>query len=554
MLDIYYEKYHFVSRERLDPLLGLLTESTLVPQLVVLTLGCFFLLKLLGQKLLPAFTASIALTLSLVFVVGLDSYFLKIHWLPFLVVSALLFERRRGLLEFVLFLISTALWIVSAGSLASFGLLVGIVFLLAFSSRMPAIVLAVAVIPSVLFLPVYPMPDYPGGARLAEISPLITNFVQPKIGPWLEPNPLDYAQLVDTTREHLLRYAFLVLAVVLAFGLSKNLLPVIVGLLIVAIELALPAPFRAFSPLQSLRRLLPGAGLIDLPWIFSSVLILFSALPALIATSTKRVLAFAALIGLSFVGVTVITGSCLIEHGEVLKNPDQKQVLSAVVVEQTGEWVLAEKREFSDLVRIQPSESSPWMLESNLQQEALSLALDSNDETRWSTGRSQQPGDYFQVSFAEPTSVLRVVLSVKKHPTDFPRGIEVVVEDGVGKQVTTFSQIKWFGPVKWTRDGFPYFGPQSEVVIDFPRSVSARRIRFVQLGESVQFDWSIAELKLYASSSPSSLGSSQRSASSRSFFTQLCARQSSCLLHFPSQPKHVNEFQLSAAARLKQVL
>jgi hypothetical protein len=121
------------------------------------------------------------------------------------------------------------------------------------------------------------------------------------------------------------------------------------------------------------------------------------------------------------------------------------------------------------------------------------LALDGNHQTRWSTAGPQMAGDWFGISCSEPVSVRQIHLSVVFFKSDFPRGI-LVQSDDSGELTDIVSFDDWSGSLKYTSLGYPYFGPQSDVVIDLPEETTARKFRFtLTRGDSV-FDWSIAKI------------------------------------------------------------
>src|SRR3569833_1421298 len=52
-------------------------------------------------------------------------------------------------------------------------------------------------------------------------------------------------------------------------------------------------------------------------------------------------------------------------------------------------------------------------------------ALDGNDTSRWTTGRSLQPGDAVTLDMSTPTKVSRIVLDSNKYPGDYPQGYKL---------------------------------------------------------------------------------------------------------------------------------
>jgi hypothetical protein len=120
--------------------------------------------------------------------------------------------------------------------------------------------------------------------------------------------------------------------------------------------------------------------------------------------------------------------------------------------------------------------------------------VDGRPETRWSTGRPQQPGDWLQVDLPAPAALVGVDLDLGGFATDYPRGtaVEVAREDGTWVRVPAEPAL--LGPLVWAgthvlRDGV------ERVALRFP-PVRARAVRIVQTAGDPVFDWSVAELRL----------------------------------------------------------
>jgi hypothetical protein len=125
--------------------------------------------------------------------------------------------------------------------------------------------------------------------------------------------------------------------------------------------------------------------------------------------------------------------------------------------------------------------------------EEASLALDGNHATRWSTRGPQEKGDWYEIVCEKAVSVSQIHLSIVHFKSDFPRGISVQIEkEGFLHEV--FNVSEWYGSHQFTNYGFPYFGPQSDVVIDLPREVESTRFRFTLTRGHELFDWSIAKI------------------------------------------------------------
>ncbi|HWX21681.1 MAG TPA: DUF5010 domain-containing protein [Candidatus Binatia bacterium] len=112
-------------------------------------------------------------------------------------------------------------------------------------------------------------------------------------------------------------------------------------------------------------------------------------------------------------------------------------------------------------------------------------ALDGNPSTRWSTDRSQAPGQWFQVDMRANYTVFQVNLDATASPNDYPRGYQVNLStDG----------NNWGSPVAVGNGG------GAVTAIQFPAH-SARYIRVTQTGSAGNY-WSIHEFYAFGLSAP----------------------------------------------------
>ncbi len=111
-------------------------------------------------------------------------------------------------------------------------------------------------------------------------------------------------------------------------------------------------------------------------------------------------------------------------------------------------------------------------------------AIDNDLNTRWTTGRGMQPGDWFQVDLGAPQRIGGVRTSIAGSPRDYPRGyvIEVSVDGERWRQVAAADEATSRRSVRhniWR----VAFAP-----------VTARYVKITQLGSSSSWWWSIYEL------------------------------------------------------------
>jgi HEAT repeat protein len=107
-------------------------------------------------------------------------------------------------------------------------------------------------------------------------------------------------------------------------------------------------------------------------------------------------------------------------------------------------------------------------------------AFDAQIDTRWTTGATQHPGQWFQIDLSRPASVAGVVLDTTRSKDDYPRGYEVYVFDdpeNMGKPVAAGTDAKPVFKIEWP-------------------AVTGRYLRIVQTGTADQYYWSIHELQV----------------------------------------------------------
>ena len=107
-------------------------------------------------------------------------------------------------------------------------------------------------------------------------------------------------------------------------------------------------------------------------------------------------------------------------------------------------------------------------------------AVDDDATTRWTTGSSQQPGQYLSVDLGRAMTVRRLVLDTGSDVTDFPAGY---------KLSTSGDGVHWSAPVA-SRGG------QGQLtVIDLP-AVRSRYLRVTQTSTAAPW-WTVADLRVY---------------------------------------------------------
>jgi len=121
-------------------------------------------------------------------------------------------------------------------------------------------------------------------------------------------------------------------------------------------------------------------------------------------------------------------------------------------------------------------------LSASTQPEICRNAVDGDPRSRWSTGKHQKPGMWFQFDFGRPVPLSGIVLDTSRTPTDFPRGLEVYVFDDPerpGEPVASVAES----------DCTP------SLTVKFPER-KGRLLRLVLTGTTDKPAWSIHEVRL----------------------------------------------------------
>ncbi|MDB6172092.1 MAG: coagulation factor 5/8 type domain protein [Chthoniobacteraceae bacterium] len=152
--------------------------------------------------------------------------------------------------------------------------------------------------------------------------------------------------------------------------------------------------------------------------------------------------------------------------------------LRVAMKDRTQPWTTAELRAATP----QFLDKKTLKLSASHHTEAVSLAIDANAETRYSTGASQTPGMWLQIELLAPTSLTGLILDTNKSPRDYPRGYKVELSaDG----------LAWGKPVAIGKGT----GPRTEIRFE---PAPAKFIRITQMGAVDGLFWSIHELQVLA--------------------------------------------------------
>ena len=543
---IHYIGLNFVSQERLDPilysflsLLGLAQNQLIyvAAQLCVLAAGVALLLTVTRSS--GSLIVGLWVAVSLVLLLGLEPFYLKYQWFPWMLSGLILLLVRSNFRTMLVAAIFLGLWVFSSGAMAPLGILIAALAAIVISLKMRSFTLviaegsrsytsfslavAVALLVAVWAIPEYPMPKYPADAKLV-VDSVFHSLPHPLIGNRLQPIPVIGPVYFGLLALYAQNYLLLLVSVGVALGVSavlwKESVVIAVKLLVwhgavcsVALFSLLfwPESKIGLHPFFLLMRVVPGVGFVFLPWLLLPYSVLFLAI-GVYAYCSRRVICLAIMSCLVLAGVLRVTGNAPLAQAHFAEFGAESDLSpyvgvtwspSATVVSTMGAWVatpgVAKARDWANLKRLKMGvDYSIESVEAAPNLAAARRAVDGNVFTSWGTGRVQAPGDYFLIRFADVVRVVRVALSIQETPKSYPCSINVwsVDENGVEREV--YSHDPWPGPVFWTQEGFPYFGSKQHVVIDFANRQLTKSLRFeVASSDCGGRGWSIGELKMY---------------------------------------------------------
>ncbi|MGJ8655195.1 MAG: DUF7133 domain-containing protein [Akkermansiaceae bacterium] len=129
----------------------------------------------------------------------------------------------------------------------------------------------------------------------------------------------------------------------------------------------------------------------------------------------------------------------------------------------------------------QPLDKSKWKVTASHNEKEAKLAIDDNDKTRYSTGKRQEEGMWFQIEFPSTVNLASVKFDTKRSVNDYP--------DSYKAEISTDGR-RWTEVQKTTR------GEHAITTIAFPPT-KARYFR-VTTKSKKKLHWSIHEIEAYA--------------------------------------------------------
>ena len=353
------------------------------------------------------------------------------------------------------------------------------------------IFLFTALFSAILFLSPFPIPVYPFGARISEISSA-TFWAEPLLGPSrLNPTPLNYSEFIKRISNigvPAFTNLLLVLVLLLQMNGQKNrknygsVSPELKVILVLSLFLIIEWQSQAFLTL-SLSSLMFGLILLPSPLLLASAGLVI-ALTKFLTSKERAPLPF----NIGFIILVFFYLTNLVSDNEVSAEPPLPvgtQFSNSISSERTN--VVPAGLQYSKQVIKQVS--------TNVEPNYASFLVDGDFGTHWSSNRPLHGDEKIELEFSEPIDCQFLSLLTEKNQTDFPRGIKIeATEDGI--QYNEVANLpSWKGPIKETPEGLIYFGSQSEVNLKLKTSRKIMGLRIYQTGKDDFFYWTISEIR-----------------------------------------------------------
>lgn len=391
----------------------------------------------------------------------------------------------------------TILWCLFSSSLAIFGILVSaLVAIFAFNKKLDFYLLLSFFVSVLISIPQATIPDYPGDAHLL---PLSVNAVNTIFAPEHFFKILNLPNFKILLERSVAVFVGCFAAWFICFRPSiKNKYLVLTLAFFFLVFLGELLSYQ-FMPYKFLYRIVPGIALLPFVWdltiIFSTLIITL----CLKFSTLKTTPAMKEYVLILLLALFVLKPNNL-QAEKVNFDSDLNQKIklspSSYVIDYWGDWILQfQEKKFRKLI---VGKDYNYLAQASANAKDANFAIDNNIATRWSTKGPQKGGEVFKIKIAPKVDLAKLVLNLGQNRSDFPRGLKIEAADIVGNKIILFDKHDWLGPVKFSPDGYPYFGPQADVEVIFEKPQETTELIITQTGSDATYDWSIAEIGLYA--------------------------------------------------------
>ena len=140
-----------------------------------------------------------------------------------------------------------------------------------------------------------------------------------------------------------------------------------------------------------------------------------------------------------------------------------------------------------------PLDRSRWRASANANQREVSLALDGNLRTRWTSLKPQSPDLHFELDLGRMETVGGMTLNQGSSLRDYPRDLKLFVSAD-GKRWWNV-ETQWLSDPYWA--GNRLFNKRGDRLTYFFQPVSCRYLKLEQGGSDPVYYWSIHEIDLF---------------------------------------------------------
>ncbi len=525
LVDQFIGDLNFISRERLDPLIYLILKGKSLPsslnyrlgQGLIYLLGLIFLSQSTTSgsgKLFRLLGASTVFCLTLA-IFGVRFFEAHVQWFPWFAIASVCFVKKNGVSTGLALLATGLIWVLTAGPLAGFGIVAILalgLFIRIDKAGWLLLITGFLFLIGVFYLPQYSFPDYPRSARLVPASIFDLRHIS-LVGADPRPNMLLAAQYFFELRviALLMAVAMGILTLFSDKNRKKYLIPGFCLVVLVLIEVALERRGIYHSPSYFLVQLIPGMSLASLFWRPLIPLTALSLVYACFSANQKN-LVYISAISILFLVARFLPIEALndyvIENRSIYQKSSETDVDGLLfspsnhVASKLGAWTLlsgeGRRRSAEELERIFENPSEPWGLKAGEGEEDVSLLSDLKTPSWWRAVGADSSTRWFEIEFSRPQNITRVVLFLGGLIYEYPRGLEIEYTLARnGQTIVDRRYTPWQGPAKWTQNGYPYFGSNDEVFLDFPQEVVVTKLLFRQTVVDPSVPWSVSEVKLY---------------------------------------------------------
>lgn len=483
----------------------------------------FLCLLLTNERpLLNATIASVLLSSVLFHLFGSDHVLLSaITWVPWLLyfIFALTAAAPKQFLAFVvlmLFVIYRAT--VSANQLAFLIALVCLVAALRLrrelgTPNMPKASLRLALLlllPTLFMLyqaPPPPLPDYPALAHVVPDDGL-PGMVRPLVGYDLPIPFIDRAAVRNVAPACWIIFALGIATMMLLYNRALPAARTLASLscacaFFCVLDSAAPESIAHISPIAAFSRVVPGMIFLSLTSLVAALALMFGVWGC--CTAGVEVIAATSLFLLSLLPHTREPSVSAAEFSpaemKILASPSYAVIRSYGIGTLKKRTLYQAAKEFPLTADVATASAFP-----RSEERSMERMLDPKPNSRWTPQQGRQLGnEWLHITLREPLTFIGIEVDPGAlYKTDFPRGIRISANDSCSDAPSDrpsgyrvlFEQKEWQGALRFTSDGFPYYGGQGEVRAYFPEAVTTRCILVEQIGHDEHFDWSIASVNL----------------------------------------------------------